>query len=53
MAMKCVYLDIMSITTSITKYMFEIGRPSIKSIEIENQGLSGTSKGCKMTRPKD
>jgi len=49
MAMKCVYLDIMSITTR----MVEIGRPSIKSIEIENQGLSGTSKGCKMTRPKD
>lgn len=44
--MKCVYLDNLSTTTRITKYLFEIGRPFMKSIDIADQGLSRIGSGC-------
>jgi hypothetical protein len=46
MIMKCVYLDNLSTTTRITKYLFEIGRPFMKSIDIADQGLSRIGSGC-------
>jgi hypothetical protein len=43
--MKYAYLNNLSTTTRITEYMFEIGRPFMKSINIEDQGLSRIGSG--------
>ena len=43
--MKYAYLNNLSTTTRITEYMFEIGIPFMKSINIEDQGLSRIVSG--------
>ena len=43
---KCTYLVSLSTTTKMTSNPWDLGKPSIKSILMSNQGFSRISKGC-------
>ncbi|PRQ16150.1 hypothetical protein RchiOBHm_Chr7g0181071 [Rosa chinensis] len=46
MGMKLANLVSLSITTHMTAFLSDMGRPSMKSIEISVQALSGIELGC-------